>query len=98
MAEVELCWQEVYNILSSKLLRNQIKVQTNILIRQVNIASSLLLQILLNLTTNAIDALIQDASEDRWIRLHVFNEEGYVFLEVSNPRPKDFRSKSERNL
>jgi signal transduction histidine kinase len=87
-ADISRIWLQVLQMAQARARRYTVRIDKDLDSHLVRANPSQLLQIILNLTMNALDAIGERAPEDRWIRISSQVREGFVDIILTNGGPQ----------
>jgi signal transduction histidine kinase len=86
-ANIREVWQQVQAVIQPRLKRGHVTFKVELDDAILSIAPGSLMQILLNLVINALDAVSRLPAEDKWITIQSRSENDGLRLEISNGGP-----------
>ncbi len=89
-------WLQVLQMVQARAKRYAVSVARDIDAPRIRANPSQLLQILLNLSMNALDAIGNREPDDRWIKLNIETKDGSLLIHISNGGPQIPSSVRER--
>ncbi len=96
LSSLQDCWQQTKTMVNARLRKNSIQVRSQLTEQMVSFPASQLLQILLNLTINALDAVEDLLPAEKWIAVESKEVQGKIVLMFSNggaPIPREIHEK-----
>jgi signal transduction histidine kinase len=91
-ALISSCWHQVQTMVNARLRKNSIQTKGHLPDCMVLISPSELMQVFLNMMTNAIDAIEDLVGDQKWIQVESQIESGKLIISFSNggePIPSD---------
>ncbi len=77
-------WPQAWQILAKSFQKNSIRIEAHTSNEWLAIDTSSLLQILMNLSSNALDALVNLPESERWMRIDCHRDDKLLYIDLSN--------------